>query len=395
MGASSNRTGVALVKEVSWGVNPGTALKDTNFEGESLSFNVESITSNSIRNDRQVTDLIQTGADCSGGLNVELQYGGSDEFIIGALFSDGWVGVGGGAVETLTSGEVGSNLDFDLDATGNTITLGSGVTHAMIVDQWFQLNGSTTDDGFHQVVAVAGQEITVTSITTTEVLDESDTATISGSYARNGTTRSSFYIERSHEDITQYFQYAGMVVNTMSLDFSASSVLKSSFNFIGKSATNSQTTEGTGSNDAAETTEYMNSVSNVGDVNIDGTAASSCLLQKVGIEINNNVRGLTSIGNLGFCGVSEGEANISGSLDMYFKDEVMYDKYLASTAFSLSIRVTSNNNDTYIFSLPSCKLNADTINASGKNSDVMENATFQAIMGSEGYTFQIDKIPSP
>ena len=395
MGASTNRAGIAFVKEVTWGVNPGTALQDINFEGESLAFNVASITSNSIRSDRQITDLIQTGADCSGGVNVELQYGGYDEFLLGALFTSAWAGVGGTTVETLTSGSTGSNLEFDLNSTANTIEFGSSVTHDIVVGQWFLLDGSTADDGYHMATTVAGQVITVASITTTETLDDSDAATVSGSMARNGVDKDSFFIERAHEDVSQFFQYAGMVVNTMSLDFSASAVLKGAFNFIGKNSTLNQTTAGTGTNNASATTDFMNSVSNVGEILIDNVPVADCLLQKVGIEINNNVRGLSSIGALGFCDVTEGEVNVSGSMDMYFKDGTMYSKYIASTSFGISIRVTSNDNDTYIFTMPNCKLNADTVNASGKNADVMENASYQAIMGSEGYTIQIDKIPAP
>ena len=394
MGASSNRTGLAIVEEVTWGENPGTALQDINFEGESLSYNISNITSNSIRSDRQVTDLIQTGADCSGGVNVELQYNGVDDLIAGALFASSWVGVGGGVIETLTSGATAGNLDFSLDSSANTIEFGSSVTHAIVVDQWFKLTGSATDDGYLKATAVAGQVVTVTGITTTEVLDETDTAVVSGSRARNGVTRKSFFIERAHEDISQFFQFAGMVVNTMSLDFSASSILKSAFNFIGKQSTITQVTAGTGANDAAATTDFMNSVSNVGEVLIDGVAAAGCLLQKVSFEVNNNVRGLSSIGSLGFCNVSEGEANVTGSMDMYFQDETMYEKYINATAFGLDIRVTSNDGDTYIVTTPNNKLSADTINVSGKNTDVMQNATFQSIMGTEGYTIQIVKIPA-
>ena len=316
MGASSNRTGLSYVKESVWGQNPGTTLQDINFEGESLTNNVEYVTSNSIRSDRQTTDLIQTGSSCSGGFNFELQYGAYDDFILAALFASSWAGVGGGTTESITSGASGSNLEFSLNATANTITFGSSVTHGIVEGQWFELTGSATDDGFHQATDVTGQVITVSSITTTETLDDTDAATIKGSMARNGTNMDSFYVERSHEDISQFFQFSGLVINSMSLDFSANAVLKGSFDFVGKDETLTQTTGGTGSNTAAVDSDIMNAVSNVGSILIDGSAAPSCLIQKISMEIGNNIRGQNAVGTLGFCDVVDGELSVKGSLDI-------------------------------------------------------------------------------
>jgi hypothetical protein len=395
MGASTNRTGLSYVKEVTWGVNPTTQQTDINYTGEGLAFNIDNITSNSIRSDRQVTDLIQTGAECTGNIDVEIQYGGYDDLLLGALFAASWAGVGGTTVDTITSGATVGNLDFTIASAANTITFGSAVTHGIVVGQWFKLTGSTSDDGYHKATVVAGQVVTVAALTGDEVLDETDLATIKGSMARNGSTTNSFWIERTHDDVAQFFQFAGMVVNTFSIDFSANSVLTASFNFMGKSATLTQATSGTGTNVAAASTDYMNAVANVGNINIDGIPVASCLLQQMTMELNNNVRGIASIGQLGFCDVVEGEIGVTGNMNLYFNDETYYDLYLAATAFSFDARVTDGAGNTYIFTLPKCKFQTDAVNSGGKNADVMENTSYQAIMhGTLLYTVQIDKIPA-
>ena len=388
MGASTNRTGLAYVKEVTWGVNPSTQLTDVNFAGEGLAFNIDNITSNSIRSDRQVTDLIQTGAECNGNVDVEIQYGGYDDWLLGALFAASWAGVGGGTTELLTS--AASTEDWTLESAGNTITFGVGVTHGIVKGQWFRLDGSTSDDGFHRAVDVVGQVVTVTTLTGDETLDDVDAATIKGSMARNGSTTSSFWMERPHTDVVQFFQFAGMVVNTFSIDFSANSVLTASFNFMGKASTLTQATSGTGTNVGAATTDYMNAVSNVGNIRVDEVAVANCLLQQITMEINNNVRG-----QLGFCDVVEGEIGVTGNMNLYFNDNTYYDLYLAATAFSFDCQVTDGAGNTYIFTLPNCKFQTDAVNAGGKNADVMENTSYQAIMdGTDLYTIQIDKIPA-
>lgn len=395
MGASTNRTGLSYVKEVAWGVNPTTQQTDINFTGEGLAFNIDNITSNSIRSDRQVTDLIQTGAECTGNIDVEIQYGGYDDLLLGALFAASWAGVGGGATAIITSGTTVGGLDFTIASATNTITFGANVTHGIVVGQWFKLTGSTSDDGFHRATVVVDQVVTVAALTGDEVLDETDAATIKGSMIRNGSTTHSFWIERAHADVVQFFQFAGMVVNTFSIDFSANSVLTASFNFIGKEATLTQATSGTGTNVQAATTDYMNAVANVGNVRIDGVAVASCLLQQVTMEINNNVRGIASIGQLGFCDVVEGEISLTGNMNMYFNDETNYDLYLAATSFTFDCRVTDGAGNSYIFTLPKCKFSADAVNAGSKNADVMENTSYQAIMDETLlHTIQIDRIPA-
>ena len=393
MGASTNRTGLAYVKEATWGVNPGTALQNINFTGEGINFSIDNITSNSIRSDRQVTGLIQTGAECSGNIDFEMQYGGYDDLLMGGLFAANWIGVGGGNTEKLEAGLTASNLSFALSAVANTITLGSAVVHAIVKGQWFRLDGSTSDDGYHKAVGVTGNVITVESITATETLQTSATSIV-GSRIRNGSTLHSFWMEREHADVTQFFQFKGMTVNTMSLDFSANAVLTGAFNFMGKAAALTQVTSGTGSNTAAKTTAFMNAVANVGRIALSGTPITGCLVQQVTVEVNNNLRGLGAIGQLGFCDVKEGEIGITGNLNLYFNDNTYYDMYLASTEFSIDMRVTDGAGNTYIVSLPACKFATDNVNAGSKNDDVMENTSYQAYMCSDGYTIEIDKIPA-
>jgi hypothetical protein len=394
MAASSNRVGIHHVKEVTWGTNPSTDMQAVNYTNQSFTFNIENITSNSIRSDRQVSDLIQTGADCSGGFEFELQYGGYDELLAASMFSD-WVGVGGTTTETITAAASTEDFTFSTD----TLTFGAGVTHDIVEGQYVRLKNCTTsgNDGDYKVAGVTGQALTLTGVTGTDV--ETSTTTVSGSRLRNGTTMSSFTFERSHLDMTptQFFQYAGMVPNTMSLDFSSASVLTGSMDFVGKAATITQSTANGGSLLPAVTTDFMNAVANVGDVKMDGTAVSACLTQQITLEVNNNVRGLSSIGQLGFCDVVEGEVGVTGSINMYFKDNTIYDDFIAATAFELDIDVSDNAGNTYVFTMPKCKLSTDEIATGGKNSDVMENAAYQAILktvDSEDYTVQICRLPA-
>lgn len=90
--ASSNDVSLKYVEELTPGTTPGTpAFKELRYTGESLNFNIENITSQEIRNDRMVSDLIQVSADSSGDINFELSYGAFDDLMESALCAS-WAG---------------------------------------------------------------------------------------------------------------------------------------------------------------------------------------------------------------------------------------------------------------------------------------------------------------
>lgn len=83
---TSNRTALRFVAEVTEGTTPATpALKEIRYTGESLGYNISNTRSNEIRSDRNVADLIRTGAEAGGDINVEMSYGSFDDLIEGVL----------------------------------------------------------------------------------------------------------------------------------------------------------------------------------------------------------------------------------------------------------------------------------------------------------------------
>lgn len=402
--SDANRSQIAFVLEATIGTFPGTAtMTKLRFTDDSLNYNIEGINSNEIRSDRQPTDLIQTGRESTGGINFELSYGAFDSLIQGALFSDNdWIGVGLGATTSITSGATGSNLEFTLNATNNTITLGSGVTHGIVSGQWIRLADSTADDGHHFCTTVTGQVLTVQSITTGEVLDETDTAVISGEYIRNGSTEYGYSMERYLADKGDYFGFKGMMVNTMTITATASSILTGSFEFMGQEAVADTSTMSGGAYAEAASNDVMNAVANVGDI-MEGstlTALSGQYIQELSFTINNNLRGIQAIGYAYNVDVGAGTLDVSGTLNLYYEDLTIYNKYIASTTSGISFRVedesTEGTGNAYIFTFPRVRFASDTINVPGQNSDVMENMTWAGLRhATYDYTVQVCRFVAP
>ena len=380
-----------------WGTTPSTAPQELRFTSESLAFNIENISSAEIRSDRQTTDLIQTGADASGGISFELSYGTFDDLIAGALWSTWEADVAVSIVTCIAS------------KTDSTITSSATPFAAIATGQWIYMAGWTKDsgnnNGFYLCTGALPATLTVSPSIGTQETDLSavKTLTIVGAHLKNGVTEKNFSIERQHTDLDPdvFFHFTGMTVNQMSMSIQANSVLTGSFDFIGKSATISSASSSfsPATPDAATTTDVMNAVANVGNILENDTAVSTCLVQGLDFTVNNNIRGLDSIGSLGNCDIGVGQLDVTGSLNAYFKDKSLYAKYLAGTETSISFRVSDGDTtnavdgNVYIITFHRVKFETDAVNATGSNTDVMENISWRAIRhAARDATITIDKF---
>lgn len=107
--AETSQTRLAIIAEATYGVTPATpAFRKLRYTGDSLKHNRGNITSNEIRPDRNVSDLIQVSGGAEGGINFELSYGAFDDVIEAAL-------CGAWASDVLVNGAV--KKSFTLEKT--------------------------------------------------------------------------------------------------------------------------------------------------------------------------------------------------------------------------------------------------------------------------------------
>ncbi len=379
--SSANRTQIRYGVESTWGEIPSIAFTNFGDTSDSLSYNISTIQSETIRSDRKIEDLIQTGANPGGTINFELRYGGPDDFLESALYNS-W-----------SSDLSISGSDISFDGVGNTIDSTSTDFSSVKAGQWIKVSGSSNNDGFWHVSAVAQHQLIITDGTlTTE--SSGSSISITGSILTDGTTEKSFTIEREHQDKGQFFHWTGMVVSQLAMKVAANSVVTGTLTFIGKTVGRTTSTVGTGAPNQGSTEDVMNAVANVGNIMEGGSVISDTFIQSVDFSVNNNVRGLSAIGVLGNADLAEGDCDVKGNMSIYFADGSMYDKFINNTTSSFSFRVTKNNK-TYIFTFPRIKFSSDDISVPGKNQDVMENMGFQAIVHpTYGWTMQIDRFGS-
>ena len=389
--SDSNRLQIRYIEETTWGVTPATAsMQELRFTGESLRFNISNEVSREIRSDRQVSDLIQAGADCSGSLEWELSYGTYDAFMAAALFSD-W------------SADLNLSETNTISATASGFTASGGAGHDFAdiqPGQWIKVGGFTANDGenngFYRVLtAAAGTLTTSPAPAGLEAAAAGKTITVNGSMLRNGTTKSSFSLEKVFDDLSPkvYEAFVGMMVNGFSGSVQANSVLSGSFEFIGKTASAGTVSVSPGSVNDATTSDVMNAVANVASIQEAGSDVSSGLVSALEFSVGNNLRGQSAIGVLGFRGVGVGKMDVTGSLTAFFENKNLQDKYIAGTESSLSFRVNDAKGNTYIFSFPRVKFESSEQSAGGQDSDIMQALNWRSIRhATYDCQIQIDKF---
>lgn len=388
--SDSSQVSVYYLEESTPGTFAGGDLKQVRVTGESLTANYNTTTSNEIRDDRQITDVIRTGSNPGGGINYELSYGNVDDLMAGAFY-DEWVGVGGTTTETITSGATVSQADFVLSDVANTISLGSNVTHDIVAGQWIKLSGSTADDGVHYVSSVNVNEITVAAvpgITTAETLDEVSAAVISGARLRNGTAAKSFSLEKNFNDVTKFMSFTGMHVSQMQLTVAAEQVLSGSIEFVGMTADPRDTTAGTGTTISAPTNDVMSASTHVSNVRENETDIVA--IRELSFTVANNLRAHTVVGSDSPSGVGAGRCAVTGQATQYFSDFDLYKKFVDGDRTSIDYRATDAHGNAYVIQFPEVKFTNATITAGGADQDVEASLGFQALADSTlGYTVQV------
>ena len=394
--AISNQVSIKYVEESTLGTTPGTpTLIEVRFTEEDLNFNVDFITSDEIRSDRMVPDTVQVAASADGSISGELSYASYDDWFEGALFSD-WV-------TTATAEAAQTDISITKSAgTPNTWTLDSAALadfsdNNFVVGTWIKVEGFSTAGTFWaQITSIATLSLGIAP--TTDIASEAagDSVTVTPlEHLRNGTTRHSYTIQKAFTDLTtpEYNNFTGCVCDSLTMTIEAGSILNVEFGWIGTGAAMTETQFAGSSTTAANTNDVMNAVGNVAAIIFDQDAGAGTLyFQSLEIELDNNVRGQDAVGTLGFVGVVPGRMNLTGSIELYFEDSTLYDKFVAATSFNLSFMVADGSGNRYIVTVPRAKYTSMEIVAGGLDEDVFVSAEFEGIIDSTGtYQFQLSR----
>lgn len=385
---NANQTAIAIQAETAWGVEPGSiALVRQRFTKSDLKHRKITDISKEIRDDAQIIDLIELGVDAGGGFDYELHYAG----IMMQLFAGA---IRGNQVVTSISA-----AECDIDASDDSITgLVADGLDDIIVGSWIKISGAATsaNNGVKRLVGstVTGPNVTLefqgNAFTTDEANVDLD---FNGRHVRNGVEEKSFLIEKQLSS-DKFMKYPGSMIQTMSMDLVSRQIATGTLGFLGQAGYyDTASVDGSGYT-AAAVTKVMNASHNVGSITEGGSAISTAL-KSLKILMTPNLRPNDGLGTKGLTSIGSGTVAPTGSVEAYFENADLLQKFIDHQYSSLSWRV-QNTDGLFIFELPYVQFSTGDIDVAGINTELMQTVEWQAIRHpSDGYTMQIDAIPNP
>lgn len=391
--ADTNRVGVRIVEESTWGTTPGgPALLDLPFTGESLRSNTRTVTSDTIRTDRNVSDITEVGGGASGDINFELRYADYDLLLGGMLQTSAVVtNVSAAIASCYFSGATitGDTNAFSQVVSGQHLRVKSATTSGN--NGYYRVNGFASTAGGHHTITLEVASTGVAASFTSEVFAAA--TRIQGSRLRNGTTARSFTIEKlMQSDVNTAFQFTGMRVDTMNLNYEAQNILTGSFAFLGKSMAISSATIASAVT-AASGNSVMNASGHVGNVWINSDAVTSVYFQSLGITATNNSREQTAVGTDANIGIGSGRFEVTGNLRAYFEDSSLISQFVNGTDSSIRTQITDPEGNSVIITIPKVRWTDGTVLADGPNNDAFADMSWGAMVDATGtYAMQIDLL---
>lgn len=377
--ATTSRAQLRRIKEATFGVVPvsGNSM-NLRVTGESLGSATKKEESKELRSDRQIGYVVPVSSGASGGFNFHLSYGEYDPEIESVLQGT-WAPYG-------TNG-VGTAFEGSFTATTIIPTVNPSTTSAftnLVRGQWFRLI-STSGPNNGKLFKVSS---TVTPTASLITLDASTPAVVSSNEAgcqiqasriSNGTTQTSYTYEKEFPDVTQFFSYLGMTPGKMSLNFVAAGLTDGSIEFMGKSEARAAVTVMPGTAADSRAYEIQSGATGVGQLWEAGTPLTSSFVKSLNLTIDNVQRSQEAIGTFGYVGIGSGTLKVTASMEVYFSDGALYDKFLANTYTSIVVATQDPSGNGYVLTLPRVNLMSAKITAGAKDQDLMASFELQAL----------------
>ena len=370
--AESNRVDVRFSQESTWNETPATpTMASLPYTSESLIYEKRTVTSAIVRSDRHTDDIVEVGAGSSGELNYEYKFGDFEKLIEGAL---------GNAfatnTATYTGAGVGGDLDFAAAGGGVQVITGpSNWTANFDVGAYTRVSGANSNNnGVFKITAKSSTTLTVNNSTGTSQTGVA--ATLIQKMARTGTNKYSYLFEKHFADITQFISFRGMRVGTWSMNVEAEAIVTGTFGFVGAGAYRAGSTV-SGSVNSQGTLSISSATANIGRLE-EGGVTLAAKVRAVRFNLNANPRQLTAVANKFPIGINLGSFEITGTVEAYFEDATLYDKFIAHSDSSLVFEIDSAEDDRTIITITNLKFtNAAPVGA-GLNQDVMVSLDFIA-----------------
>ena len=191
-------------------------------------------------------------------------------------------------------------------------------------------------------------------------------------------------------ETVNYFYYTGCVIGGMTLNFATGTRLTGTVMLMGREEAATQTP--LAGQTFVDVPEYaiMNSVNNIVSINITGLPEGTCF-QNLNLTIANNSTGAKCIGVFGSSDIQDFSFDVNGSMETYFEDLVLYNKFINSESFTVDFTLEDSLGNQMTFSMPKVKFEELSVPIPGKNQFLSMPGSIRALRDPAlGYTLKID-----
>jgi len=174
-----------------------------------------------------------------------------------------------------------------------------------------------------------------------------------------GTTPKYFSIEDAANDISQFRLFTGMSVSNMSVSIAPNQMVTTTFDMVGKTATQASTTASSGGTPTASSTNapfdsYSGTIS-------DGGSGIS-IVTSIDFSVANSFAPTFVIGSDSAQQLEFGRAVVEGTMTVYYEDETLINKFLNETESAVEVTVDDpSGSNLYTFSFPRVKYNGASV----------------------------------
>jgi hypothetical protein len=308
----------------------------------------------------------------------------------------------------INQARVAGTLNFKATSALGVVTVinlnkvgGSIVEVAATITETAFSGGNAALGGFYTVINATDDVITVDRAVATVAAGAK--ITIRGSMLRNPSlstviTPQSSTIETRFFDVQQSFVTDGLRTGGVSFNISSNAILTGSVKIEGRQTIRQATAKLSNAVNYtpldANSCENVSATANVGALKSNGIALTTAI-KSIEMNIEGNLRQQQAVGSKFPVGIAAGRLNVTGKLDAYFADGLMYDHFLEHDTVSLQFPVTDVDGNTYYFTVPAFKVLSDPVAPGGIDQDVMEQMEFTAFRdGATKCMVQIDRFSS-
>lgn len=341
--AVGSRHRISQVLETVFGTTPANpAFKELRTTSVTLGLSKDALTSEELRQDRQIATFRQGAPQTSGDLGTEVSLDSHDDLLEAVLLGT-W---------TPTKVDTASTISFT--ASTKTINDSAGGFSSYIAGETFTVTGSASNNQEFTVVSADANDIVVSEDVTDEAAGSSITLTSYEAELKAGTTRRSFSIQRYFSDIQAadkpYHLFNGCEYNTLSLTVAPNAIATIDYGIVGINMTVNQTETSGATYVAKTTTDVIDTFT--GGVFEDGVRL--CVATELTLSLDNGISRRFVIGEED-CPAplsnSIENSNLTGQLTAYFENSTLLEKFVNSEASSLQFEMTDGTRE-YLIEIP-------------------------------------------